>query len=193
MISFLNNKKVILTLLFTTFVCFVMYLLLGIFNIGYDSSHVITLYDCLGDIFVPIVGLLFCVLIPLTLRFYFDKLQYVRVHKFMSFLDYLGVFGVSLAQGILVDAYSFEITTLGVIVIIFIILTCVFSLLSALVCLFNLFTMPKYVSYKKTQRKRNMESDMAAQKLRTLKSMLDSGAITLEEYNEKKKKYIDLL
>ena len=134
------------------------------------------------------------ILIPLTLLFYFGKLRFVRIHKFMSAVDFLGVFGVSLAQGILVLCYcNIPLTTLGTFVNIFIILTCVLSFLSAVLCLINLFTMTKFVTTKKAKIIKNKESESAAQKLKTLKKLFDDGVITKEEYDEKKQKYIDML
>lgn len=195
----LNNKKINLILLFSSFGCFLLFALLGIGNIGYDSwgwlsSEPMTLYNCLGVIFVPIIALLYLILIPLTLLFFFGKLRFIRVHKFMSAFDFLGVFGVSLAQGILIMCYCrMPLSPLGNFVNILIILTMILSMASSILCLINLFSMPKYISHKKAKAIEKKQSENAAQKLKTLKSLFDQGIISKEEYDEKKKKYIELL
>ena len=197
----LKNKKINLVLLLGAFASYLLLATLGIGDIGkvysWWSSGPYYSYDlygnCLGVIFMPIAGGLFLILVPLTLMHYYDKLKYVRVHKFMSFVDFLGIFGVCLAQGILILCYTDSLTVLGVFTNIFLILTCVFSMASALLCLLQLFTMPRYMNEKQEKAIKAKESNNAVQKLKTLKALYDEGAITEEEYNEKKQKYIDLL
>ena len=192
----LQDKRINLILMLLAFFSFVIYALIGLDNIGYSYEYGNGLYlyvNCLGVIFVPIVAGLFLILLPLTTLFYFGKLKYVRVHKFMSTVDFLGVFGVSLAQGILILCYSDNLNTRGVFLNIFLIFTCVFSMMSAILCFVQLCMMPRLVNEKEQKIIKSRESNNAIQKLRTLKQLLDEGAITEEEYNEKKQKYIDLL
>ena len=196
--SVINNKKTILILLFVTVGLFSLYASLGTLPVGHHNGYYdemsYTLYYCIGDIFVPIVALLCIILVIFTLMFYFDGLKFVRFHKFMSFVDFMGVFGVSLAQGILLIVYcGHRLTPVGHIVNALIICTCVVSFISGIVCLINLFSMPRYESPKKVEQREQFESADAVQKLKDLKSLYESGVITYEEYNEKKQKYIDLL
>lgn len=196
--SVINNKKTILILLFVTLGLFALYASLGTLPVGhyngyYDEASY-DLYRCLGDIFVPIVALLCTILLIFTLMFYCDGLKFVRFHKFMSFVDFMGVFGVSLAQGILLIVYcGHRLTPVGHVVNGLIICTCLVSFFSGIVCLINLFSMPKYESPKQVEEREQLESADAVQKLKDLKSLYESGVISFEEYNEKKQKYIDLL
>ena len=182
-------------MLLITVVFFVGYAAFGTYIVGYSYGYYYeyNLYRCLGDIFVPIVFLILLILIIFTLMFYFDGLKFVRFHKFMSFVDFMGVFGVSLAQGILLLDCCNILTTMGHIVNVFIILTCVVSFASGIICLINLFSMPAYESPKAVEQREYAQRENAVQKLKELKELYDSGVISFEEYNEKKQKYIDLL
>ena len=191
----LNSKKLILIMLLITIVFYIAYASLGTLAVGYNyyDEYSRTLYRCDGDIFVPIVFLILLILVIFTLMFYFDGLKFVRFHKFMSFVDFMGVFGVSLAQGILLLDFCNHLTTIGYIVNTFIILTCVVSFASGIICLINLFSMPAYESPKTVERRENLQRENAVQKLKDLKELYDSGVISFDEYNEKKQKYIDML
>ena len=194
MLKFINNKKTILVMLFMTIVFYALYASLGTMTVGYYDIYSYDLYRCLGEIFVPIVFLLCLVLLIFTLMFFYDGLKLVRLHKFMSFVYFIGIYGVSLAQGIMLLYYcERSLTVVGFIVNIFIICTCLVSFASGIVCLINLFSMPKYESPKKIEKRQQFQSADAVQKLKDLKSLYESGVITYEEYNEKKQKYIELL
>lgn len=70
----------------------------------------------------------------------------------------------------------------------------IFSCLTA--SIFNIYRAvksPHYISEKKLKKIRTRESQQAVQKLRELKMLLDAGAIPQDVYEEKRKKYTDLI
>ena len=83
---------------------------------------------------------------------------------------------------------------LTILIFLLVLITMTLALVAAIISIYQLLIMleqRKLARTKKTQVSKDSES--AVQKLRTLKKLYEDGAITEEEYNAKKKKYIDLL
>ena len=186
----IRNKLTSLILLGVNVLNFFLFfaLILGMSS-GYYERYYLTWIT--GEIFMPIIGgLLFIILTPTIVLHFFGKLRFVRLHKFMSFVDYGAIFGLYVAAfvlGILDRAPA------GV--VLWTLVSMISAIFTAIVSLMQLSTIetPKPVqrSYQ-TAKPANNAAD-AVQKLRTLKELLDQGIISEEEYNEKKKKYIELL
>lgn len=179
----INNKYTSLVLLGANFFNFIILLAVTLGSRHWGLIWIVV------EIFYPIVGgLLLFILTPTILSHFFGKLKYVRLHKFMSFVDYGAIFGLMVATFVLATIDGFS--GIGFMLIFLEMITAAATAVVSLIQFSNIQS-TKDAQVQKRQMAEN--STNAAQKLRTLKELHDKGVITEEEYNEKKKKYIDLL
>ena len=173
--SFLKSKLASLIIVIIDFLFFVPYFILG--------------YKYGEPLFGTIALGLFLILLPLTIVFYFGKLKHIKLHKFMSFVDYFGILGLVMTDFILMTSYGMNI----VIVQLLTFFVMVLSFFSGLFCLLQFLYICKKGSDFSESNNRSANFDCAANKLKSLKHLYDQGIISKEEYDEKKKKYIDQL
>lgn len=205
-----RRKDIVTKILIVALILFVFVSLLGIAHVGtysdsyYDALNGEWIYDTynfnlyywrtLGYIFVPIMGGMILILLPFTIAFNYGKLKYIKLHKFMSAVDYivLGLAAVFLTVGFY--GYGSTITFLGVVVMLMLYSIAIGAFFAAGLSIANFIVMLKEDAGNKEEKAIEIKnSNLAIERLTMLKKLLDSGAITTEEYNEKKKKYIDLL
>ena len=207
-----KKRKVVLVLLIVSVFLYLVASLMGIAQIGtqryYDWRYSISgstyticyyifglySYQALGYIFVPIMGGMLLILVPFTIAYYNDKLRFIKLHKFMSAVDFFILGGCALAQAVLMYMYAYYMTAVGIIVNLLFWSLAVVSLVACVFCIVDFISLfkVKVVEYVE-KRQAVKDSDTAVEKLRMLKQLLDEHAITEQEYNEKKKKYVDLL
>lgn len=203
-----KSKNRILVLLIVSFSLFVAYSLLGIGIVAEDyysyyygnkynyTYYYISLYNwrMSGAIFVPIIGGFFIILLVFTILFYNDKLRFIKIHKIMSAFDFFAIFGCALAQAILMFTGASYLYPLGIFVNLIIWGVVGVSLAAFIVCIVDFCKLLKTnIAEKRKIKTIKMDSQEAVEKLRMLKQLLDDNIITNEEYEEKKKKYVDLL
>ena len=200
-----KRKDPILYILLICLVIFVIAAILGFFTIGLDIDigtwnfetnardykyFPITLYSwlILGYVFVPIIAFFFLILLPLTIAYSKGKLYFIKIHKLMSAIDYFAISGCSIAQALNMY-YAWVFSYIGLIVNVLFWLLAVISLFAGVICIIQFFAIWKVdVSKTKTGKQ-----ETPAEKLRTLKKLFEEKVITEEEYNQQKKKYVDLL
>ena len=139
-------------------------------------------------LYVVTAGIMLFILLPTIVLHYFEKLKAIRLHKFMSFVDYFAIFGMMVASLVLLFCSRFA--TVGCIMIIF---EMIVSLFTAFVSLAQYKSIKTQREIQMEKRKAVADSSNAAERLKTLKNLFDQGIISKEEYEEKKKKYIELL
>ena len=173
----------------------VLIFFLGLGTYGYDyeyPSYVPVSFFKIMDsvIFYPICALLGLIILLATLLYFFDKVRFVRFHKFMSFIDYtaIGVLALIL-YGLTHNRYPIQ-TTLSVFVHIFNFMLIITSIIFGIISLIQLFLMPKYVSKATIRSNMEFKRKIAVERLQELKDMYENHLINEEEYNEKKKQYI---
>ena len=207
-----KKRKVVLVLLIVSVFLYLVASLMGIAPIGteqyydwrysnYASTYTIRYlifglysYQALGYIFVPIMGGMLLILVPLTIAYYNDKLRFIKLHKFMSAVDFFILGGCALAQAVLMYMYAYYMTAVGIIVNLLFWSLAVVSLVACVFCIVDFISLFKVKVVEFVEKRQAVkDSDTAVEKLRMLKQLLDEHAITEQEYNEKKKKYVDLL
>lgn len=205
--SFVNNSKPYFIFTIVSFVCFLGYSLFGIDDIycsyGFASDGTVVkyayqnLYDgwLLGPIFVPVLAVLLVAIIPLT----FLAFQEDRKNEFLLKIIYSAIafciFGTAFAQLLIISLEGMIINS-GSFVIVLLVHLIICSLLMFI------FSLLRFKSKYSTQTEENKQVNKkvekenfndATNKLLELKKLYDLGVISEEEYNEKKKKYIDCL
>ena len=207
-----KKRKVVFVLLIVSVFLYLVASLMGIAQIGteryYDWRYSISgstytiryfifglySYQALGYIFVPIMGGMLLILVPLTIAYYSDKLRFIKLHKFMSAVDFFILGGCALAQAVLMYMYAYYMTAVGIIVNLLFWSLAVVSLVACVFCIVDFISLFKVKVVEFVEKRQAVkDSDTAVEKLRMLKQLLDEHAITEQEYNEKKKKYVDLL
>ena len=123
--SFFSSNKSSLILLIISAAAFTTYALLGIpINIYW--------YDA-GMLFIPISFVLFAILIPTTISNYYGKLKNVKLHKFMSGIDFFCVFGLSVAQLVYMFLEHGYYGFIGFLVCFFIVITAIVAFFAMIV------------------------------------------------------------
>lgn len=120
----------------------------------------------------------------------FTKVRNMRFAWFFSFSFYL--ISILCMVSLLIDSYYYLLPA-GRTIYLFSWLLAVISFLTSVFHLIVGIKTPKFVSEKAAKQIKDKASAEAIERLKTLKKLFDEGAITQEIYDEKKKKYIDLL
>ncbi len=94
---------------------------------------------------------------------------------------------------VLVDLTGYSLTPNGVFISILFWLAFLVCMLSVAFNVYRAIKLPKYISNKQLLKNRTRDSQQAIQKLRELKMLFDAGAIPQDVYEEKRKKYTDLI
>ena len=197
---FLMSNKPILILFGVSCFLYLLYSLIGIeevVSMPEYSSFYGNLYEwvLLGDIFVPVLGI--CIgsfIVFFILKNYVYKEN--KALKILLCINSFLIFGSALAQFIIIvlESRSEPLTDAGIDVVLLLIAFWIHALLLTLLTFYQAKE-PNFVeaTSNKTTRSNNAEFHSSAEKLRELNDLYVKGIITEEEYNEKKKKYIDLL
>ena len=212
----IDNRIVHLILLIGTFVSFATFAIMGIGslvelnvyseNLRFISVVRFNLYsiNLLGYIFVPITAIFFIGLITYSILYFVNVSKSVLSFKIVSLISYFFIFGLTITQLILLLDRSDlrNLTGLGVVANIFMILTIIFSMFAFFLNFFSLFTLSSSSNNTRTtkeeivieRRKVSLkEIEEKIQILREIKKLFDENILTEKEYNDIRKKYIEYL
>lgn len=165
-----NDKRKILILSIIIFCAFALIYLLG-------NDYVIDY-----EIMICVNG---CAILSLVSFIYSIKFYYDKLKRKKEFLIIGGIIN-SLIFLIILLFTIVGFIQLSVLYFVIVIVTAFASV--------NCFKLSKkYLNPKKEKELQEQDIKKAFEKLKTLKMLLDSGAITQEEFDEKRKAYIDLI
>jgi len=194
-----NDKSKILILSIIIFCAFALIFLLGIGPYGYDISYSEGYYEYYYyDPEYFIIYALYCAIFSLvsfiySIKFYYDKLkrkkEFLIIGGIINSLIFLIILSLIIMTFIEVSGFYF----CGIMITILYFVIVIVTAFASVNCFKLSKKYEKYLNPKKEKELQEQDIKKAFEKLKTLKMLLDSGAITQEEFDEKRKAYIDLI
>lgn len=204
--KFLTNKKTNLIAFCITIGILSLIMLLGLGVVeegdyhfwGKDVSvhYTLNMYGRFPFIFLVSASGTMLLYTPIIVLEFLGKINQKRAVRIVSIVLYSSVITLIFFFaffGMIEYEWSGDLTFLGILLIVLAFITNLFLLFLLFLNIYQLAKMPKYYTKKQKEQIRKQQSVDAVQKLKQLKELLDLGAITQEEFEEKKKNYIDYL
>lgn len=190
-----NDKSKILILSIIIFCAFALIFLLGIGPYSYSEGYYgYTWYEFLDFVIVACGGAIFSLVSFIySIKFYYDKIKrkklFLIIGGIINFLIFYIILILIIETFIVFSRFYF----CGIMITILYFVIVIVTAFASVNCFKLSKKYEKYLNPKKEKELQEQEIKKAFEKLKTLKMLLDSGAITQEEFDEKRKAYIDLI